>query len=66
MTTPDITGQLARYMAEVRHRPLPPDGLRARISQLSARLERSILAVRDLAYDLRHCIHNPHHEALLT
>jgi two-component sensor histidine kinase len=34
-------------------RPLPPDGLRARISQLSARLERSILAVRDLAYDFR-------------
>jgi signal transduction histidine kinase len=33
--------------------PLPPDLLRARISQLSARLERSILAVRDLAYDLR-------------
>ena len=29
MTTPDITGQLARYMAEARNRPLPPDVLQA-------------------------------------
>jgi signal transduction histidine kinase len=33
--------------------PLSPADLRAKISQLSARLDRSILAVRDLAYDLR-------------
>ena len=34
-------------------RPLPPGELQAKISQLSSQLDRSILAVRDLGYDLR-------------
>jgi signal transduction histidine kinase len=33
--------------------PLSPAGLREQIARLSARLDRSILAVRDLAYDLK-------------
>jgi signal transduction histidine kinase len=33
--------------------PLSPADLKAQVSRLSARLDRSILAVRDLAYDLK-------------
>ncbi|MCU0563850.1 MAG: MEDS domain-containing protein [Desulfobacterales bacterium] len=40
-------------MEALRELPLPPVELRERIAGLSARLDRSIFAVRDLAYDLK-------------